>query len=300
MVLKKAIFCFAVVVLCLVLTSVSFGEKLDAPKAEREKYKEDIARIKKLRKSFTPGPTNDLESYERFADEIQNKWKQANKEWYGRLMQEICGPLSSGAFEDDQRYEVARKYALSVLAEPNAIPVTLELELTGHVVTLMYTPGAPKGEDFAQLRKEDVEVRLHAWKRLIDAIDPNWDPNEELLSPNAVGALMGLPSGISPEGVKDLELRAEYRAALERNRQEIQRYTEQSRLHDWLKRYPKSRERDIVFAYSAPPFNLEQLKQYLDKYITDEKTKARIVDAVTRNIEKQTKKIRERPKQQNR
>jgi hypothetical protein len=54
----------------------------------------------------------------------------------------------------------------------------------------------------------DIEVCLHAWKQLIGTIDPNWDSNKEILSPNAVGALMGLPSRIVPEGVKDPKLRS--------------------------------------------------------------------------------------------
>jgi len=261
--------------------------------AEKQEYKEDMARIKALEKSFKPGPVNDLEEYEKFADEIQNKWRDRDKEHYARLMQEVCEPLSSGRFKGDRQYEVARKYALSVLEKSEEISIEMELELTGHVVTLMYTPNSPKGEDFAQRRKKDVEIRLHAWKRLLGAIDPNWDPNEVIWSPNAVGVNMGLPAGgIAPESIKDPKLRAEYEAALQENRQKIERHTKQYRLHDWLKSYPKSRERDIVLIYSEPPFNLEELKQYLGKYAVDEKTRARILEAVKKNMEKQIQKMK--------
>jgi hypothetical protein len=157
----------------------------------------------------------------------------------------------------------------------------------------MYTPNAPKGEDLAQRRKKDVEIRLHAWKRLIDAIDPNWDdPNEVRLSPNAVAVAMGFPGTVAPESIKDPKLRAEYEAAIQRNRQEIERHTKQYRLHDRLKSYPKRAERYIVKAYSKPPFNLEELKQYLGKYAVDEKTRARILDAVKKNMEKHIQKMK--------
>jgi len=104
---------------------------------------------------------------------------------------------------------------------------------------------------------------------------------------------MGLPAGgIAPESIKDPKLRAEYEAALQENRQKIERHTKQYRLHDWLKSYPKSRERDIVLIYSEPPFNLEELKQYLGKYAVDEKTRARILEAVKKNMEKQIQKMK--------
>ncbi len=310
MLFKRATIYFLILVCCLLAIGVVFwpgagGRQIKeqefekdqvgpaglSSQAEKQEYKQDMARIKALRKSFKPGLVNDLEQYEKFADEIRNKWRDRNKEYNARLILEICGPLSSGTFEDDRRHDVARKYALSVLEKPKEISVEMELKLTGHVMTSIYTPNSPKGEDLAQRRKKDVQIRLHAWKRLHDAIDPNWDPNEEIWSPNAVGALMGLPSGIAPEGVGDPKLRAEYEAALQKNSEEIERYTKQYRLHDRLKSYPKRAERYIVKAYSEPPFNLEELRQYLEKYIVDKKTRARILDSVEKNMEKHIQKM---------
>ena len=282
------------VLMCFSLVqNISFGAGAESSEAEKQEYKQERARIKALRKSFKPGPINDLKEYEKFGDEIQMRWKNRNKEHYGRLMLEVCKPLSSGRLKGDRRYEVARKYALSALADANDPPleIELELELTGHVVTLMYTPNSPKGEDFAQRRKKDVQIRLHAWKRLIDAIDPNWDPNDKPVRNVVPPTETGLPSGVTPEAIKDSKLRAEYIQAIDKNRKKAEKYLKQSKLLDWLKRYPKSVERDIVLAYSEPPFKLEELRQHLDNYIADEKTKARIVSAVKKNVEKKTQKM---------
>ncbi len=299
MTFKKTVFCFRIVLNCLLVISLSFGANLKASEAEKQEYKQERARIEALRKSFKPGLVNDLKEYEKFADAIQKKWSRRNKEHYARLMLKICGPLSSGTFADDRRHDVARRYALLVLDKSEEISIEMELKLTGHVMTSMYTRNSPKGEDLAQRRKKDVEIRLHAWKRLLDAIDPNWDPNEKLWSPNAVGVNMGLPAGgIAPESIKDPKLRAEYEAAIDKNRQKGQRYSEQSRLRDWLKRYPKRAEKYIVKAYSKPPFNLEELNQYLEMYIADEKTRARIVGAVKNNMEKQIQKMPKEPTMQ--
>jgi hypothetical protein len=300
MIARKITMSFLVLMCFSLVQNLTFGAISEASEMEKQEYKQERARIETLRKSFKPGPVNDLKQYEKVADEIQSKWSQRNKEHYALLMLEICGPLSSGDFKGNRPRTLARKYALSVLEMPDAVPLTLELELTGHVMTLMCTPYAPKGEDFAQRRRKDVEIRLHAWKRLIDAIDPTWNPKEVPWSPNAVGASMGLPSGIAPESVKDPKLRAEYEAALQKNRQKIKIYTEQSRLHKWLKRFPKRAEAYIIQAYSKPPFNSEELKQYLDKNIADKKTKDKMLDAVKKNMDKQTKDTPEGSKQQNR
>lgn len=290
MVTKNITISFLVLACLSLVQNITFGASPEASEMEKQEYKQELNRIKSLRKSFKSGSVNDLKGYEKFADAIQNKWNKKNKEYYARLMLEICGPLSSGDFKGNRPRTLARKYALSVLETPDAVPLTLELELTGHVMTLMCTPYAPKGEDFAQRRKKDVQIRLHAWKRLIDAIDPNWDPNEVLWSPNAVGAAMGFPGTVAPASIKDPKLCAEYEAAMERNNQKIERYTEQSRLHKWLKRFPRHAEPYIIRAYSKLPFDLDELGQYLNNYIADEKTKDKILDAVKKNMEKQTPK----------
>jgi len=312
MLAKKITTSFLVFVSILLAQGIAFGAISEASEMEKQKYKQEMARIKAMRKSLSPEldkesfqkdpdgymkqlmasrDKNDLDAYERFADEIQNKWNKKNKEHYARLMLEVCGPITSGDFKGNQRYryQLARKYALSALEKPDEIPLTLELELTGRVITLMIGPYVSKGADFAQRRKKDIEIRLHAWKRLVEAIDSTWDPNKELLSPNAVAANMGFPGTIEPESIKDPKIRAEYEAAIEENIQEIKRYTEQNRLQKWLKRFPRHAEPYIIQAYSKPPFNLEELKQYLDNYIADKKTNARIVNAVIKNVEKQTK-----------
>ncbi|MCH8120532.1 MAG: hypothetical protein IIC00_12480 [Planctomycetes bacterium] len=291
MLFKKSLICFLILACCLLAAKrVSFGASPEASEMEKQEYKHAINQIKSLRKSLKPGKTNNLKSYENFADEIQSKWSRRNKEHYARLMLEICGPLSSGDFKGNRPYTLARKYALSVLERPDAVPLTLELELTGHVMTLMCTPYAPEGADFAQRRKKDVQIRFHAWKRLIDAIDPKWNPNDKPFRNVAPPTETGLPPGISPEVIKNQELRAIYEKAIERNRLKSVRYLEQSRLRDWLKRFPKRAEAYIIQAYSKPPFNLQELKQYLDKYIANKKTKDKILDAVKKNMEKQTPK----------
>ena len=104
---------------------------------------------------------------------------------------------------------------------------------------------------------------------------------------------------MSPEHIKDPALRARYEAAIQKNRQRIERRTEQSRLHSWLKQFPNRAESYIIRAYSKAPFNLKELEQYLDKYIADSKTKTRIVNTVTKNIEKHTGENPEGSQQQN-
>lgn len=270
------------------LQNLAIAGNSEPSEKETREFHQELARIGAMDRAFTPGPTNDLGQYEQYADTIQRTWSQRNKVYYARLMSAVCGPLSSGRFNSDRQHELARKYAIAALANRDAFPLAIELELTGHVMTPTIGPRAStlKEEDFAQRRLKDVELRLHAWKRLMDAVDPNWDPDKVPQSPNGVGADLGIPAGgIAPEDIRDAALRDKYKAAIDENRRQIDRYTQQSRLRDWLKTFPQSAEHYIIQAYSHPPYNTEELRKELAQHKIDESARARMLAAVKKNCE---------------
>lgn len=266
---------------CFFLThSAVIAKDTRASEGEMREFRQELAGIVDLEKSLASTSTRSLAKYEKFADGIQHKWSQRNKEYYARLMLAICSPLGSGDFKNARQYELARKYALSALENRDAIPVVLELELAGQVTTLASNSKALKEEDFAQRRRKDVDVKLHAWKRLLDAVDPNWNPSERLsvnvpLPPGVSGS-----SGMSPTQIKDDALRAEYEEAIERNKKKIERHTEQRKLRNWLERFPEQAESYIIRAYSKPPVDVAELRQLVNRYLADATTRARILDAV--------------------
>jgi hypothetical protein len=284
-------------------------EETPASKAENVEHQQDLAKIKTMRRSLSPeldkesflkdpkGYTkqlvaahdkNDLTAYEKFADDILNKWATKNPEYYGRLVLELCAPLNSAHFSDIRASDLARRYALSALEKSKDIPVELELELTGRVVTMTIGRGTPKGQELEQIRRKTVEVRLNAWNRLLNSIDPAWDPND-LPELNVAPPRGGGISGGDPHAIKNPVLRAEYEAAIEANRLKALKYCEQSKLRDWLKRYPRSIEEYLIYLYSAVPYNNEELVHYLDESKLDEPTKKRIINTVSENIKQSTK-----------
>jgi hypothetical protein len=282
-----------------------------ASKAENEEYHQDLAKIKTMRKPLPPEinkesyrkdpkmftkqfiafrDKNDLTTYEKFADEILNKWATKNPEYYGWLVLELCEPLGSGNFSDMRAYDLSRKYALLALEKSKDIPVDLELELTGRVVTMTIGQGASQGQELEQIRRKTVEVRANAWNRLLNSIDRSWDPND-LPVLNVVPPRGGGIAGGDPKTIEDPVLRAEYEAAIEANRLKALKCCEQSKLRDWLKRYPRMMANHFISIYSAAPYNNDELVSYLKDSKLDEPTKKRIIDTVTENIKQNSKSI---------
>ena len=298
-------------VMCVLLVqSIAFSEDLEVSLVDRQEYQQDHKRILDLRKKVKPGQSGDLRQFEKNADELHGKWKLKDKEYHARIMVDVCrhigrikynkGTNASGIAE---RRALAglmvRKYGLAGLDNRQEISLKTELDLMLNVVTIMSGRNALNGQAFEKARKKDVEVRLHAWRRLLDSIDSEWDPNDGAflnMSPDFTPEEMkeqgSWMSGMAPEAVKNPKVRARYVAALKANAEKARKYSEQIKLRRWQKLYMKLAEEYIVAAYSRPPYNNKELEKYLEDYKMDEKTKARIIGAVNKNIEKEEAKAK--------
>jgi hypothetical protein len=82
--------------------------------------------------------------------------------------------------------------------------------------------------------------------------------------------------------------------AIKENRENIKYRREQFDLRKIKKRRSRTLERYLVSVYSIAPYDNEELERYLNKNMADEKVRAKIVEAVKKDMEGQSE---EMPKQ---
>jgi hypothetical protein len=225
-----------------------------------------------------------LDAFEELADSLDYKWQREDPDCHARVMTAISGALASGRFPDQRQYKLARRYALSALRDPDRIPLEKALTLLGWVLTQRR---GMEDRVYQENRRIDTQLRLHAWKRLAAAAIPNWNVEEasagvfvNVQPPN------GAPPGTPPELIEDKAIRAQYEKMILENQRKIAAITEQTRIQRWLKEFPKKAEDYIIKAYSETPYDLKELQLALDSHLSDGDAKSRIVQAVTRNMEK--------------
>lgn len=289
--------------ICLLTVPVLAVSSGSESESDKKEYQNDLARITSFHKVFNKNAVGkslneraaqNLEEYEKLGDEIERKWEAKDNESHARLMVKLCEPLASGTFNDRRQYALSRKYALSGLAKPNEIPLETELRLADYVTANLYLSTGTRGKDWQDARKTDVEVRFHAWKRLADAIDPNWDQNEEIfLHPLPPKGLKNYVSGASPKTIKDPVLRSEYEKAIIENDKKIQRFNEQLDYRKRMELFSETMSRYAIYAYSAPPYNTDELNDLLKKYITDKSLNAKISEGVATEMAKREQKEKE-------
>lgn len=235
------------------------------------------------------GKSGDLKGLERLADTIYSNWSEKNKEYYGQLMLNICNSFSSRDFGEGWRYDLELKYAELALEKSSELPLETVCELLRHLFytdETVYSKGLIKGEEWSRQRSARTQLWLDAWKRLQEGIDDKWDPNDLPLINVSPPLEAGLPAGVAPEHIKDPKIRAEYEAAIAKNRQKAEKYNQQYKLRRLKEWFLPMAEEYIIGAYSRRPFNYSELKGYIEKYVAQKDRSMRILDGVSKAMSK--------------
>ena len=232
----------------------------------------------------TFGTSQDLAGIERAVDENLETWEKRGIHYYAFLILTAVETLASEPFDDNRQYELARRYAWKGLEKAGMIPLEVEINLLQYVEADLAAYRGARSEEWAQERTVHMKLWFQAWERLLGSIDPTWDPDDLPASSVSPPSATGLPAGVMPEAIKDPHLRAQYKAAVEANREKSAYYRQQYRIRKLDRRFSPKAERYIITAYSQPPPDFEELQKFLLQYVESEMIRRRITEAVEKNV----------------
>ncbi len=266
--------------------------------ASDSEFESDYKRATDMRESKA------TDGFEDLVKDIQSKWFRDNKSIYGTLIAHTLKSWVSACKQSNTKVPIDQihRYATNTLStydpeKPDNINIETEFELVSILYEqYSYVKNNLTDENWELSRLEGNNSWLHAWQRLEKAIDKNFDPNvvpEENISPPE--GVFGFP-GMLPEQMKDSLLREKYKKAIQENQAKIEIRNEQLKLRSLKKRYTKIIEKYLISMYSIAPFNSNELSQYLKEYKLNKETTYRILDSVTKNIEKQNQESSLQPK----
>ena len=98
------------------------------------------------------------------------------------------------------------------------------------------------------------------------------------------------PSGISPDSIKEPQLRKEYERLIAKNREKGKKYNFQSKLKMHNERLLNKMELFFAEAYSKSPESVKELKKYLKTNNVDKTTSKRMVKAAKNRLDELEKK----------
>jgi hypothetical protein len=221
-----------------------------------------------------------LGELEAIGHEVERKFRESDAEGYGRITNEVCGALGALDSNTLRRSYLAQAFAMRALEKANEMPLEVECELVRYVASdadaegRILTPEA-RGE----VRRQQVVRWRHAWQRIVNTIDDEWDPSDTGIGNFRPPGPWG-PAGMAAKDIRDPKLRAEYEAAITANEQKIARAMLQRRARDLREFWVPGAERFIIWSYSEEPERTEELKALLEQYVSDVARRHEILESV--------------------
>lgn len=138
--------------------------------------------------------------------------------------------------------------------------------------------GSQKGSARIQARQETTKTWLSIVAAIDRQLDPHFDPND-VPAANIIPPKSGrvqLPSGVDPQAIPDPAVRAEYEAALEKNKEKAEQYLVQTRLRRMDLRVSSDVNRFFGSCYTSSPIDQREIEDILQKAALSTSRKQRI------------------------
>jgi hypothetical protein len=230
-----------------------------------------------LEKLRAPRDARDLASLEKLIDADGKKWKGTDHASYLAYMYGACGEISSYDYPDrSKQAKLLTRYSTEVLDSGH-----LSLEQRSQFLEFL-SYDSPDWDEvtWRHLRFQKANLWLDTWRQFATKMDPTFDATEVPMINIDPPAGSGVPSGSSPEAVKDPKLRAEYERRLAANQAKTTRITEQQYLRMNADQFYKEAENYLAHAYSKPPANSAELERLMSEKRIDPATRQRLLSEI--------------------
>ena len=189
-----------------------------------ETYEDELARIRSAARS------GNVDGVEKIAGALATKW---NRTQAVRLMVSACEELAGASAAEPHRTAAVReRIATQAIKLAGDSEIDSQLRLL-ESLRLGVETGELSGERWAQARRSSAGQWLEVWRKLLERLDPRWnpkDPENHVLPFKPPPGVPEPPSGAAPSAYSNPKARADYEAHLRRNEAISARNKEQGEL----------------------------------------------------------------------
>ena len=266
-------------VLFTIILSQSVGSTADP--TDSQQASQDMKQLQKLVRD------KHLDQLVAFERTISDHWK-THQETGMFLLSELCKSLNSEDFGDPRSALYARQCAKAVLGSGDTASVDVDLDMLKILQEIEeYRLGVVKNDMWPKDRDERVNYLVYFAKRLKRDYDPQFDFKsiESIPRGNVCPHAANYLCGISPDSIKEPDVRANYISEIEKNRQKASQFNMQLEIHRIMSRFDNFVDRFLIGMYSQPPYDSAGLVRSMDRLDILGDRRTVITSAVSKNLD---------------
>lgn len=227
---------------------------------------------------------NNIQGLEQMVDSLVEASANKARDVSGSLLSVLCVEIARSTVSsdsDERKRLLVRRLASVALQETDSSDLFSRLGILDKCLRVDAANRGSITNDWPSMRRLSAQQWLTTWSDLEHEIDDKWalDAPENSIRPYIPPGNIPFVSGMSPEGIKDPDIRTEYEAHLEKNCAISERNRRQQELRKLKTKYEPVIEAYIVRLYSERPPDQKELHELLTN-VADEALRKRIQDAV--------------------
>lgn len=204
---------------------------------------------------------------------------------YYRQTVTICLRLGTKDLREDRQQETLNYYLKGSLGEYSSLPLKVQMSIVDFLKNDVRFSKNLNSQDCSKYRTIAAKLVFNAWNRLRRSLDKNFDMNKKPFLNVSPPIETGMPSGVTPEAIKDPVLREKYEKEIADNLIKIKYYNQQYVLHEMDKQFSDDAEKYLIDVYSKLPFALKELELFANPEILGNDTVGRLLTSVRKKVE---------------
>lgn len=257
-----------------------FVEEPSSPELERDKNQLDVLSNR-----------GDFRATLSAADKLATKWRATDKLSYFCILSAVCDDLTArdfGPADFARRQSAAEKYAAEALSDGALMPLTMRAFFAER---LTYAPGhgraGARGKEWSRLRSRRLALWLGTWQQIRQrtVLDFSYNFDRPQLPPRKfISQRVTINGVVDPENITDTVLRLKYLAAVKKYQDDCRLASDQKALQGMMGAFVPATVKNIIIAYSAAPYDTDELARQLSKRQIGPDVSAQILACVKQNI----------------
>ena len=235
-------------VVCVAFSAVLMNQRAARAQAPADLEAQELARVARAQEH------HDADALVALADEYQARWKRGEHgDYILRALDKLATAMGTWEWDDfGKQIELPRKIRLFVLENaPADAPLEIQVHMAGGLTD---TADQHKPSFTAAERKRRALLVCHVLHRVLAKVDPTVDLSAPVwLHVSVPDGVPHAVSGMSPEGIKDPALRAEYERRIREHASLMCKRGEQSDVLRWKRGLLLCFERYLIAVYSPDP-----------------------------------------------
>lgn len=228
---------------------------------------------------------NDIQGLEQMTDALIEKASYETEQIPVSMVNALCAEIANSSLRNEsgkRKRLMVRRLASMALKETDPSDFRSKLSILDAYLRVDAANQSYTTNDWPSMRRLSAQQWLSTWIDLEHQIDDKWalEAPENSVRPYIPPESIPFVSGMSPDGIKDPEIRAEYESHLEKNRVVSERNRRQQELRKLKAKYAPVIEAYLVGLYSESPANRQELNELLSN-VADETFRKNIQDVLT-------------------